>query len=146
MGKFRRVIDTHTILDKRFVGIEIPWLASIDRYFKEGTTSAAQRFQRHGYDITSNATKVVPQFFRNNCSHSGLTPVFSTSASKHLTAETRNLFLRMHIAFAQYRYLSSYIKAQQLMRPADSLLNFSGRIAARKDEAQVTGSLRQGYK
>src|SRR5947209_18503624 len=52
----------------------------------------------------------------------------------------------MHIAPTQYRNLTPDIKAQELMRFANSLFYFSRRITARKDEAQVTGSLRQGYK
>src|SRR5437764_9353974 len=43
-------------------------------------------------------------------------------------------------------YLPPDLKPQQLMGPANSLFHFSRRIATRKDEAQVTCSLRQGYK
>src|SRR6266567_449623 len=46
----------------------------------------------------------------------------------------------------QYRYLPPDLKPQQLMGPANSLFHFSRRIATRKDEAQVTCSLWQGYK
>ncbi len=38
--KFRGVVDTHPILDKRFIAAEIAWFAGIDRYLEEGAASA----------------------------------------------------------------------------------------------------------
>lgn len=72
----------YIILNKCFIALWIPWLASIDRYLKEGATSAAQWFQRDSENISPRSPQMISQFFRNNCSHRGLPPVFSTTAFK----------------------------------------------------------------
>ena len=40
-AKFGGVVDTHSILDKRFITAQIVWLTGIDRYLEEGAASAA---------------------------------------------------------------------------------------------------------
>ena len=69
--KFRGVVDTHPILDKRFVMTGITWLMGIDRYFKEGTTSATQRFQRYREYRTAQALEMISQFLGDHGMHFG---------------------------------------------------------------------------
>ena len=72
--KFRGVVDTQAILDKRFIAAEIMWLAGIDRYLKESTTSAAEGLQRYREDGTPYSLELVPQFLGSNCTHVKLPP------------------------------------------------------------------------
>ncbi len=75
-AQLRGVVDAHTILDKRFIATGIMGLTGIDRYLEEGTTSAAQRFQRDGEHCAPYALEMASQLLRDNCTHMRIPPVF----------------------------------------------------------------------
>jgi hypothetical protein len=70
-AKFGGVVDTHPILDKRFITAQIVWFMGIDRYLEEGTTSATQRFQRYREYRTAQALEMISQFLGDHGTHFG---------------------------------------------------------------------------
>ncbi len=95
--KFGGVVDTHSILDKRFITAQIVWLTGIDRYLEEGAASAAQRFQGYREYCTPNALEMISQFLRDDCTHLRILPAFQNGLSEDYKALLYQAYPRVHI-------------------------------------------------